>query len=99
MFPYEAFSCIEEIDKQINFPSYDQFYSKLKEANIPSQDYHEAKAEYEKRQELPDDHPDKIRTFRDWLIYYNCLDVRPLCQAIKNSFDSLFKLFGIDPTN
>ena len=39
-----------------------------------------------------------MHNFSDWLIYYNKLDVRPLGQAILNSFKSLKTLFGEDPT-
>ena len=53
IFPYEAFSCIEEIDAQIEFPEYELFYSRLKQSNIPLQDYEEAKFEYQRCQQLP----------------------------------------------
>ena len=46
---------------------------------------------------LPIGHPEKILNMKCWLIYYNKLDVNPLCHAIKNSFELFQNCFGMDP--
>lgn len=98
IFPYTAFHSVEEIQSQIEFPEYNQFHSELKGTNVDFSDYEEAKAEYNRRQDLPDDHPDKMRTFIDWLKYYNLLDTGPLAKAVDSSFKNFFEIFGIDPS-
>ena len=50
--------------------------------------YQEAKQEFHRRKNLPDNHVDKINNMRDWLIHYNLLDVKPLVEAIEKSFST-----------
>ena len=38
-----------------------------------------------------------MNNFKDWLIFYNNLDVLPLAKAIENSFKNFFEIFKIDP--
>ena len=37
----------------------------------------------------------KINSFKDWLVFYNNLDVLPLAKAINNSFSTFFEIFSI----
>ena len=98
IFPYEAFSNIEDMQAQIEFPRHAQFYSSLKNSNVSVEEYQTAKCEYERRQSLPNNHPNKIANFVDWLEIYNKLDVGPLGKALQNCFNSLHTLFGEDAT-
>jgi hypothetical protein len=98
VFPYQAFNSVEEMRQQIQFPSHQQFFSNLKQTNISTSEYSQAKNEYDRRRLLPNKHPNKINNFVDWLVHYNIMDVVPLSQAINNSFDNFFHIFGIDPS-
>ena len=53
--------------------------------------------EYNRRRNLPSNHPDHMKNFRCWLKYYNELDVKPLVEALMNCFDKFYEYFGIDP--
>ena len=86
------------MEKQIEFPSHEQFYSELKGANVSTEDYLDAKTEYDLRRALPEDNPRKIHNFVDWLRHYNNLDTFPLSKAINNSFARFFESFGMDPS-
>ena len=59
--------------------------------------YKESKQLYTQRFELPDDHPDKMKSMEDWLSYYNILDVQPMVVAVENCFTAFRKYFFIDP--
>ena len=98
IFPYTAFSCIEEIEAQIEFPEFHQFYSELRKSNVPRADYDEARDEYNRRRQLPRDNPDHMENFKSWLIHYNLLDTAPLAEAVHNSFGSFFEIFKMDPS-
>ena len=76
VFPYTAFSTIESMIGTKTFPSYEQFFSELKQANVPEQDYINAKNEFERRLRLPDEHMEKMRNFADWLLY--CFSLHPI---------------------
>ena len=97
IFPYSYYSNVTEIEGQIDFPPYEAFYSELKKINVDFEEYEKAKAEFYRRKGLPSDHPDKMNNFKDWLIFYNNLDVLPLAKAIENSFKNFFEIFKIDP--
>ena len=98
IFPYTAFSSIEEMAAQIDFPDHAAFYSELRQENVPFESYENAKNEYNRRRSLPDQHPDKIHNFVGWLTYYNSLDTFPLAKAINNSFEQFFRCFRMDPS-
>ena len=98
IFPYTAFHSVEEIQSQITFPEYSQFYSELKGANVDLSEYEVARAEYYRRQDLPENHPEKMKSFVDWLKFYNLLDTAPLAKAVDTSFKNFFEIFGIDPS-
>ena len=97
IFPYSYFDSIESLRKQIAFPSKDAFRSELKQTDIDEVTYQTAKIEYERRQKLPTNHPDRIQTFVDWLRFYNLLDVGPLLRAIDTCFKSFHAYFKTDP--
>ena len=98
IWPYSYFSSIEQIDACEEFPPRDAFFNDLKEKEMSLSDYSEAKAEFDRRKNLPNNHPDKIFNMRCWLKLYNALDVRPLVKAIGNCFDVFNRLFGQDPS-
>ena len=97
IFPYTAFSSIEEMEAQIEFPPHEAFYSDLKGSNVSAEEYQAAKSEYERRLYLPTNHPDKIHNFKGWLLFYNNLDTAPLASAIDASFGNFFEIFKMDP--
>lgn len=97
IYPYQKFSSIEQINAQVDFPSYDEFYSELKSSNIERVQYESSREEYYRRFNLPESHPEKMYNFGCWLKHYQMLDVVPLVQAIKNSFTAFYQNFGIYP--
>ena len=97
IFPYSKYQSMEEMGQDKDFPSYDCFYSDLTQSNVPVEEYESSKAEFYRRKNLENDHPDKIHSMRDWLKYYNCLDVQPLVTAVNTSFEKFFMYFKIDP--
>ena len=97
IWPYGHYHDVSSIESDKEFPSYECFYSELRGKNIDRQLYLDAKSEFYLRQNLPENHPKKIKTMKCWLENYNLLDVIPLSKAIDHSFQSYFDVFGIDP--
>lgn len=97
IFPYSFFDSIEAVKDQISFPTKDAFKNELRKTQIDDATYDAAKTEYERRQALSKNDPDKIHTFEDWLIYYNLLDTAPLHQAVDKCFESFHSYFKSDP--
>ena len=97
IFPYQLFNSIEDIECQISFPKYNEFYSDLKGKNVSEAEYIAAREEYNRRRKLPNGHPDKMHNFSDWLRYYQMLDVVPLVTAIENAFKSFYMHFKVNP--
>ena len=56
-----------------------------------------AKAEYDRRRQLPPTDPDHMVNFACWLKYYQLLDVVPLTKAIEKSFATFVKYFHNNP--
>ena len=56
--------------RQVQFPSYESFYSSLKGKNVDPETFEQTKMEYERRLALPEDHPEKYRNFSDYLKTY-----------------------------
>ena len=79
-FPYEWFDSIEKLDN-VELPPYDKFYSDLKKVNILDIDG-EGQQNYEWLQEVW--RTEGMTTFRDFLKWYNNLDVQPFVQAVEN---------------
>ena len=98
IFPYTFFSKVEELELYTEFPPHTAFFSELRNSNVTQQQYLDAKTEFYKRKNLPNENPEKINSMRDWLGFYNELDTAPLACAINNSFQNFFNIFGIDPS-
>lgn len=97
IFPYSFFDSIESVRNQKSFPPKSAFNNELRKTQIDDATYNEAKTEYERRQALSINDPDKIHTFECWLKFYNLLDVAPLHQAIDKCFESFHSYFKSDP--
>ena len=64
---------------------------------MPLEDYETSKRLFDDRMALPEGHPNKWYNFKNYLEYYNMLDVEPLIEAIDNSFTKFHELFELDP--
>ena len=96
VFPYGAYKSVEELRTVVDFPTEEQFFSELKQETVDPEQYKKAKEEFERRKELPNGHPEKMKSMECWLKYYNLLDVKPLVQAIDRSFASFYEYFKVD---
>ena len=80
-FPYEWFDSVEKL----NFPSlpeYNAFYSSLKGLNVLETDNN--KSGIDQYNDLKQIWIDKgMKTFKDFLVYYNNLDVGPFVKAVE----------------
>ena len=94
VFPYEYFNSVEELEKYEEFPPFSAFYSNLKGDNISEEDYINAKALFYQNKSLPNNHENKMNNMKDWLIFYNKMDVLPFLDAIQNQFNAFYELFG-----
>ena len=99
IFPFNYYRTIESIVINTSFPMYEAFYSELKQMSCDLNEYNIAKAEFESRQKLPKTHPNHMETMKQWLEYYNTLDVVPLRDGIDRMFNEYHKLFKLDPFN
>ena len=97
VFPYEFFRSVEQIEETEVFPPYDAFFSSLKNQNIPEEQYQIAKQTYNDHFNLPVGNKNRWSSMKDFLKFYNLLDVRPLVEAIGKSFDAFEKHFGVNP--
>ena len=90
-FPYEWMNCVEKLDCT-ELPEYDAFHSTLKGKNILEEvgngpeNYLNLKKIWKER---------KMKTMRDFLIYYNNQDVGPFVTAVENLQKFYFER-GID---
>ena len=73
-FCYEWFDDVTKLDHQ-SLPPHAAFYSSLKQTNISAEDYAFC-------QKVWRDHD--MKTFRDFLVWYNNLDVGPFVKAVEN---------------
>ncbi len=71
--PYEWIDSLDKLDHPA-LPSHDDFYSRLKGENISKEDYDLCQHVWKEN---------NMQTFRDFLIWYNCLDVQPFLEAIQ----------------
>ena len=95
-FPYEWMDSLEKLN-QPSLPSYVNFYSTLKKANVLELEYQAwtkdkkgpaPKTGPELYQELQQIwQREGMTTFRDYLIYYNNLDVGPFVEAVEKMLD------------
>ena len=94
-FPYEWFDCEEKLDCA-NLPPYSAFYSHLQNVNMLEQEVHDWRKSGMKGA-LPSSGAEKyvklqwvwiekeMETFREYVEYYNNLDVAPFVTAVKIS--------------
>ena len=72
-FPYEWMDSLDKLDHP-SLPPHDAFFSTLKNENITEQ-------EYQYCQQVWSDN--NMQTFKDFLVWYNNLDVQPFCDALE----------------
>ena len=96
IWPYTYFESVEQIRACSEFPDRSVFFNDLKQMEMPLADYNEAKAEFYRRKNLPENDPNKIYNMECWLKHYNGLDVTPFLQAIGSCFRIFFELFTLD---
>ena len=96
IFPYGAYKSVEELRSVTDFPSREQFYSELKQESVDEEEYQKAKNEFNRRKQLPSSDPCHMKTMECWLKYYNLLDVKPLVEAIDQSFEAFHEYFKVD---
>jgi G:T-mismatch repair DNA endonuclease (very short patch repair protein) len=72
-FPYEWLDSLEKLTER-SLPSKDSFYSSLKDASISDEEYALCQ-EVWKREDM--------KTMRDFLVWYNNLDVLPFVEAVE----------------
>jgi len=85
-FPYEWFDSYEKLNYP-GLPEYEDWYSKLKRNILTMPEYWECCRIFEEK---------GMRTFKDWLIYYNELDVVPMGKAVTNMQKTYFNTFKQD---
>ena len=96
IFPYQRFGSIEELEATVQFPSHESFHSDLTNSNVTQEEYNVSKIEFERRQQLPDSHKDKMFNMRCWLKHYNTVDVVPLASAMNTCFECFHSYFEQD---
>ena len=96
IFPYGAYSSVEELRNAVDFPPYSAFFSELRQNNVAEEDYQAAKAEFERRKALPVGHPERMVSMACYMEWYNMCDTTPLVEAINNSFTAFHRYFGVD---
>ena len=84
-FPYEWFDDISKL-KATSLPPHEAFYSHLKSTNVSEEEYAYCQSVWRDHQ---------MQTFRDFLIWYNNLDVRPFVEAVEN-FQHFYFEKGMD---
>ena len=72
-FLYEWVDSLEKLQYPA-LPTYKAFFSSLTNSNISEEDYQYCKNLWEENE---------MQTFRDFLIWYNNLDVQPFCDALE----------------
>ena len=97
VWPHSFYSSIEQIRSDKIFPQHSSFWSKLKNTNVPYEDWLSAKNEFERRKNLPKNHPDRWNSMLDHLRFYNSSDTRPLLTAIEKLSKNFHELFRFDP--
>ena len=84
-FPYEWFDDVLKLEYQ-SLPPHESFYSSLKQTNISLQDYEFCQRMWVER---------RMRTFKDFLEWYNNLDVEPFVTVVERLRGYYFER-GID---
>ena len=84
-FPYEWFDNVEKLEFD-QLPPHEAFFSALKNANITEDEYRFCSAIWRDK---------NMESFRDYLIWYNNLDVEPFVEAIEKMFE-FYQAKGLD---
>lgn len=84
-FPYEWVDCLSKLTSK-QLPPQTAFYSSLTEKSISDEDYAYCKFIWESH---------KMETFKDFLVWYNNLDVAPFLEAIQKQCE-IYEKQGID---
>ena len=71
--PYEWITSLDKLNYP-GLPAHEDFYSRLKGENISDEDYASCQRVFEEH---------GMKTFHDFLIWYNCMDVQPFLEAIQ----------------
>ena len=85
VFPYEYFDSLDRLN-ETEIPPQSAFFSSLRQQNISTE-------EYMKCCQVWKDHD--MKTLRDYLIYYNNLDVLPFLEAIEKQH-AIYRERGLD---
>lgn len=85
-FPYEYLSSHEKLNDKC-LPPHSAFFSSLKNCNITQDEYALCQHVWKKR---------NMKSLKDFLVYYNTLDVDPGMEAIDKHLKLLWRL-GVDP--
>ena len=72
-FPYEWVDSLEKLEEE-QLPPHEAFHSKLKNTNITAEEYKYCQEIWEK---------EGMNTMRDFLVWYNNLDVTPFIEAVE----------------
>ena len=72
-FPYEWMDSIEKLQHR-SLPPHEAFYSSITNKNISTEEYEYCQQIWSKN---------SMRTFQEFLIWYNNLDVQPFCDALE----------------
>lgn len=86
IFPYDYFNSLEKL-KDKSFPSKKEFYSILYQKDISEKEYEHGKKIFERY----------CKTFKDYLMLYQKLDVLILTDVFENFRDLCLKHYEIDP--
>ena len=91
-FPYEWFTSTDKLNVT-SLPPIDSFYSSLKQKNTLGDTEEERQTNYQSLLQVwTDKH---MTSFKDFLIYYNNLDVEPFVEAVEK-MQSFYKQVNID---
>ena len=72
-FPYQWLDSLEKLEHP-SLPPHEAFFSTLKNKNISDEDYQYCQQVWSNN---------NMQTFREFLIWYNNLDVQPFCEALE----------------
>ena len=84
-FPYEWVDSLEKLEEE-QLPPHSAFYSSLKNKNITEEEYSYCQEVWREK---------KMRSMRDFLTWYNNLDVTPFIEAL-NKMKTFWQGYGID---
>lgn len=82
-FPYQFLDSVEKLIYP-ELPPHDAFHSTLKNVNISDDDYAFCQRVWKEKE---------MTTFRDFLVWYNNLDVGPFVQAVQNLQNYYFERY------